>query len=84
MPPATHAFRTPTTVPRASARPRIRQHTSAYVAAYVSIRSAARVWKDVSIRQHTSAYVSIRQHTSAYVAAYVSIRSAARVWKDAQ
>jgi hypothetical protein len=50
----------------------IRQHTSAYVTAYVSIRHC--------IRQHTSAYVSIRQHTSAHVStrqntsAYVSIR----------
>jgi hypothetical protein len=43
---------------------RRRQHTSAYVSAYVSIRQR--------IRQHTSAYVSTRQHTSAYVSKLLS------------
>jgi hypothetical protein len=63
---------------------RIRQQTSAYLSAYVSIRQhtyqreglglscAQPVVLLIGMRQHTSAYVSIRQHTSAYV----SIRQA--------
>jgi hypothetical protein len=42
----------------------IRQHTSLHTSAYVSIRQPSAY---VSMRQHTSAYFSTRQHTSAYV-----------------
>jgi hypothetical protein len=53
----------------------IRQHTSAYVTAYVSIRQHTADTEQLLAllnspepkRQHTAAYVSIRQHASACV-----------------
>ena len=64
----------------------IRQHTSAYIVAYIVARASRRKRPQcsaqhtsayVSIRQHTSAYVSIRQHTSAYVSIHSAEKSAA-------
>jgi hypothetical protein len=44
----------------------IRQHTSAYVGAYLDVDAVKQM-------HHKSAYVSIRQHTSAYISTYLEV-----------
>ena len=52
----------------------IRQHTSAYTSAYVSIRQfRAPNRHQLQMPQHAAAYVSIRQHTSAYVSVVLHV-----------